>query len=83
MVHGILIILWKSCNCQVAPVIDAGSGQSRADVICVLCSAVLVLTGLNWLQLAPKDPLEVKLDGEPAEECTTNLTEAAITELRW
>ena len=39
---------------QVAPVVDASSSQSRADVLVILLSAVLLLTGLQWLALRPK-----------------------------
>ena len=45
---------------QVAPTIAAGSAQSRADVVAILLSAVLVLTGLQWLTLAPKTPEPVR-----------------------
>lgn len=39
---------------QIAPVVDASSSQSRADVLGILLSAVLLLTGLQWLALKPK-----------------------------
>jgi hypothetical protein len=39
---------------QIAPIVDAGSSQSRADVLGILLSAVLLLTGLQWLALKPK-----------------------------
>ena len=39
---------------QVAPVVDASSSQSRTDVLVILLSAVLLLTGLQWLAVQPK-----------------------------
>lgn len=39
---------------QIAPVVDASSSQSRADVLGILLSAVLLLTGLQWIALKPK-----------------------------
>lgn len=39
---------------QIAPVVDASSSQSRADVLVILLSAVLLLSGLQWLALKPK-----------------------------
>lgn len=39
---------------QIAPVVDASSAQSRADVLVIGLSAVLVLTGLQWVSLKPK-----------------------------
>lgn len=41
---------------QIAPIVDAGSSQSRADVLGILLSAVLLLTGLQWLALKTKLP---------------------------
>lgn len=46
---------WHACvQMQVAPVVDASSSQSRTDVLVILLSAVLLLTGLQWLALQPK-----------------------------
>ena len=45
-----------ACVLQIAPVVDASSSQSRADVLGILLSAVLLLTGLQWLALKPKIP---------------------------
>ena len=47
----------------VAPVADASSAQSRADVICLAMSACLVLTGLTWVALKTKPPTRVDLVG--------------------
>lgn len=47
----------------VAPVADASSAQSRADVICLAMSACLVLTGLTWVALKTKPPTKVTLVG--------------------
>ena len=42
------------CLTQVAPVVDASSSQSRSDVVVIVLSAVLLLTGLQWLALKPR-----------------------------
>jgi hypothetical protein len=39
---------------QIAPVVDASSSQSRTDVLGIIMSAVLLLTGLQWLSLKPR-----------------------------
>ncbi len=44
---------------QIAPVVDASSSQSRTDVLGIGMSAVLILTGLQWLSLKPKTQLPV------------------------
>lgn len=46
---------------QVAPVADASSAQSRADVLVIAMAAALLLTGLTWLSLKPRDPVKVRL----------------------
>lgn len=49
---------------QVAPVVDASSGQSRADVLGIFMSAVLLLTGLQWLSLKPREMQPVGISAE-------------------
>ena len=46
---------------------DASSSQSRADVICLAMAASLVLTGLTWIALKPRDPNVVDLVGREAQ----------------
>jgi uncharacterized membrane protein len=51
-------LMWLHVLClQIAPVVDASSSQSRADVLGIFLSAVLLLTGLQWLSLKAK-PVE-------------------------
>lgn len=68
---------------QIAPVVSAGSAQSRADVLVIVMSAVLVLTGLQWLSLRPKDPQRVELEGEPAAFYAPGLPRPLLAELQW
>ena len=72
---------WSSA--QIAPVVSAGSSQSRADVLVIFLSAVLVLTGLQWLSLKPKVPVQVELDGPEVEHLDGALSEKATAEIRW
>ena len=53
-------------DAQVAPVVDASSSQSRTDVLVILLSAVLLLTGLQWLALQPKAKPSVSCTAGPA-----------------
>lgn len=39
---------------QIAPVLDASNSQSRADVLGIVMSAVLLLTGLQWIAIKAK-----------------------------
>jgi hypothetical protein len=36
-------------------VVDASSSASRVDVLIIFMSAVLLLTGLQWLSLKPRE----------------------------
>ena len=62
-----LILLANRALSGVAPVADASSAQSRADVICLAMSACLVLTGFTWIALKTKPPNVVDLVGPELE----------------
>ena len=68
---------------QIAPVVSAGSSQSRADVLVIVMSAILVLTGLQWLSLKPKAPVQVVLEGGEVQFRAPGLPSALLTELQW
>ncbi|MBD2487754.1 cofactor assembly of complex C subunit B [Aulosira sp. FACHB-615] len=57
--------------------------QSRGDVLGVILSAVLILTGLIWQQVQPRSPEVVKLIGEEGFILSEDLPEAVKTELAW
>ena len=57
--------------------------QARSDVLGVILSAILILTGLLWQQIQPKTPDSVELIGEEGFFLDSNLSEAAKTELAW
>lgn len=63
--------------------VSASSSQSRADVLVIFLSAVLVLTGLQWLSLKPKAPVQVELDGLVVEHLDGALSQKATAEIRW
>ncbi|KAJ9526942.1 hypothetical protein QJQ45_025343 [Haematococcus lacustris] len=70
---------------QIAPVVDASSSQSRADVLAIIMSAVLLLTGLQWLSLKPKVVPSVTLEGDEVNwvDREVRLPAAAVEELQW
>jgi Cofactor assembly of complex C subunit B, CCB2/CCB4 len=68
---------------QVAPVVSASSSQSRADVLLIVMSAILALTGLNWLSLKSKTPERAELQGVEAAYLDANLPAEVRTELLW
>ncbi len=59
------------------------NSQARGDVLGVVLSAVLILTGLIWQQVQPKTPDAVELIGEEGFEISPELPQAVKTELAW
>ncbi|MEA5450565.1 cofactor assembly of complex C subunit B [Leptolyngbya sp. CCNP1308] len=57
--------------------------QARSDVMGVILSALLILTGLLWQRVQPTLPEAVALIGEEGLELDEALTDAAKTELAW
>lgn len=58
------------------------NSQARADVLGVILSAVLILTGLLWQQFSPRSPDAVELIGIEGFELAP-LPDAVKTELAW
>ncbi|NEP41975.1 MAG: cofactor assembly of complex C subunit B [Okeania sp. SIO2H7] len=59
------------------------SSQTRSDVVGVILSALLILTGLLWQQIQPRQPDAVKLIGKEGFELLSELPEDVKTELAW
>ncbi|WP_088892695.1 cofactor assembly of complex C subunit B [Leptolyngbya ohadii] len=57
--------------------------QARSDVMGVILSAILILTGLIWQQVQPKSPDAVELIGKEGFELAQDLPESIQTELAW
>lgn len=57
--------------------------QARSDVLGVILSALLILTGLLWQQVQPRAPESVELIGEEGFELAPDLPERSKTELAW
>ncbi|MEL6385422.1 MAG: cofactor assembly of complex C subunit B [Cyanobacteria bacterium J06626_18] len=57
--------------------------QARSDVMGIILSALLVLTGLLWQQVQPRPPEAVKLEGKEGFELAEDLPDAIRTELAW
>jgi hypothetical protein len=59
------------------------NSQARGDVLGVILSAVLILTGLIWQQVQPRSPDKVELIGEEGFFLAADLPETVKTELAW
>ena len=57
--------------------------QARGDVLGVILSAVLILTGLIWQQVQPRTPDAVELIGDEGFELQEDLPSTVKTELAW
>ena len=57
--------------------------QARSDVMGIILSALLILTGLLWQRVQPRSPEAVMLEGETGFELADDLPEAVQTELAW
>lgn len=57
--------------------------QARSDALGIIISALLILTGLLWQQVAPRSPDAVELVGEEKFELAPDLPEPVRIELAW
>ncbi len=57
--------------------------QARSDAVGVILTAVLVLTGLLWQQVQPRQPDSTSLEGEQGFDLLATLPESLQTELAW
>lgn len=57
--------------------------QARSDVMGVILSALLILTGLLWQRVQPVSPEAVILEGEEGFDLDPTLPDAVKTELAW
>ena len=74
---GILLMINRLFTPTLLP------NQTRSDVVGVILSAFLILTGLIWQQIQPKSPDSVKLIGEEKFEMLSELSEKTKKELAW
>ena len=73
---GVLLLINRLLTSQLS---DA---QARSDALGVILSALLILTGLLWQQVAPRSPDAVELVGEERFELAP-LPEPVRIELAW
>jgi Cofactor assembly of complex C subunit B, CCB2/CCB4 len=57
--------------------------QARSDAVGVILTAVLILTGLLWQQIQPKQPESITLEGTEGFDLLPTLPEPVKTELAW
>jgi hypothetical protein len=57
--------------------------QARSDAVGVVLTAVLILTGLLWQQVQPRQPDSISLEGTAGFDLLSTLPDALKTELAW
>jgi len=62
---------------------DLSPWQARSDAIGVFLSAILILVGLIWQRIQPRQPEAVRLAGEEGFELAPELSEEIKAELAW
>lgn len=78
-----LLVLLNRTLSGIAPVADASSAQSRADVIALVLAATVVLTGLVWISVKPKKLITVQLSGIECLRLDKSLPAIAASEVMW
>jgi Cofactor assembly of complex C subunit B, CCB2/CCB4 len=81
LVAGILGSSLLLTNRWLTP--ELTNSQSRSDVLGVILSALLILTGLIWQRVQPRSPDAVTLIGAEGFELNPTLPDAVKTELAW
>jgi hypothetical protein len=81
LVAGILGSSLLILNRLLTP--ELSNSQSRSDVLGVILSALLILTGLIWQRVQPRSPEVVELAGTEGFELNPNLPESVQVELAW
>ncbi|KAI4328328.1 hypothetical protein L6164_020689 [Bauhinia variegata] len=80
---SLLAVLFNRAVSGIAPVADAGSSQSRADLLTLGLAVTNILTGLVWLSIRPKSITVVNPKGVQCTRVCTRLPDLAVTELLW
>lgn len=75
---GILLLLNR-----LTSVDNLSNSQTRSDVVGIILSALLILVGLLWQQIQPRNPEVVTLIGEEGFELDSDLPDTVKTELAW
>ncbi|KAI5437299.1 variant 2 [Lathyrus oleraceus] len=95
---SLFAVLFNRAISGIAPVADAGSSQSRADLLTLGLAVTNILAGLVWLSIRPKSIAVVSLiplhslfiiwfkvnpQGAECKKLCTALPDVALTELLW
>uniref|UniRef100_A0A803PCD1 Protein COFACTOR ASSEMBLY OF COMPLEX C SUBUNIT B CCB4, chloroplastic n=1 Tax=Cannabis sativa TaxID=3483 RepID=A0A803PCD1_CANSA len=80
---SLLAVLLNRTVSGIAPVADASSSQSRADLLTLGLAVTNILAGLVWLSIRPKPVFKVNPDGIECRVGNPDLPNSVVSELLW
>lgn len=80
---SLLAVLVNRAVTGIAPVADASSSQSRADLLTLGLAVTNILTGLVWLTIRPKSISVVNPQGVECRFIFSHLPDFVVSELLW
>lgn len=80
---SLLAVLFNRTLSGIAPVADASSSQSRADLLTLGLAVTNILNGLVWLSIRPKSISVVNPNGVECQRIASQLPDFVISELLW
>ncbi|CAI0379560.1 unnamed protein product [Linum tenue] len=80
---SLVAVLVNRAVSGIAPVADASSSQSRADLLALGLAVTSILTGLVWLTIKPKSISVVNPLGVECRMISSHLPDPLIAELLW
>ncbi|XP_076926855.1 protein COFACTOR ASSEMBLY OF COMPLEX C SUBUNIT B CCB4, chloroplastic [Bidens hawaiensis] len=80
---SLLALLSNRTASGIAPVADATSSQSRADLLAIALAVTNILAGLVWLSIRPKSISVVPPRGVECERIHFSLPDVVASELKW
>ncbi|PIN18034.1 hypothetical protein CDL12_09290 [Handroanthus impetiginosus] len=80
---SLLAVLFNRTVSGIAPVADASSSQSRADLLTLGLAVTNILNGLVWISIRPKSISAVYPSGLECRRIFPDLPDAVISELLW
>ncbi|XP_009764076.1 protein COFACTOR ASSEMBLY OF COMPLEX C SUBUNIT B CCB4, chloroplastic isoform X2 [Nicotiana sylvestris] len=80
---SLLAVLFNRTVSGIAPVSNASSSQSRADLLTLGLAVTNILNGLVWLSIRPKTISVVNPNGVECQRVASNLPDFVTSELLW
>ncbi|KAL3338413.1 hypothetical protein AABB24_027502 [Solanum stoloniferum] len=80
---SLLAVLFNRTVSGIAPVADASSSQSRADLLTLGLAVTNILNGLVWLSIRPKSISVVNPNGVECQNIASHLPDFVISEMLW